>query len=96
MVSMESGRYPELAKRFYENGPKRGEESLAAYLVTQIAASHLREEDPLTMARHLINLVTGSPVRWFVLGFDPAPLSDAALAKHIHSAVDLFLHAYRP
>jgi TetR/AcrR family transcriptional regulator, mexJK operon transcriptional repressor len=94
MVSMESGKYPELAQRFYENGPKRGEEALASYLARQIEAGHLTQDDPLTMSRHLLSLLTGSPVRWFVLGFNPKPISDAALKKHIESVVDLFLRAY--
>ena len=32
VVGMESAKFPELGKRFYELGPKRGEEALAAYL----------------------------------------------------------------
>ena len=94
MVSMESGRYPELAKRFFENGPKRGEDSLAAYLSRQITLARLRDEDPLMMARNLMSLITGSPVRWFVLGFDPQPLSERALKKHVADVVTLFLRAY--
>jgi len=91
---MESGRYPELATRFYENGPKRGEEALATYLAGQIKIGHLREEDPLMMARHLMSLITGSPVRWFVLGFDSEPIAERSLSKHIDGVVSLFLRAY--
>jgi len=96
MISMESGRYPELARRFYENGPKRGEFSLAAYLSSQIMLGQLRDEDPLMMARHLMSLITGSPVRWFVLGFDAEPISERSLEKHINGVVGLFLRAYKP
>ena len=96
MISMESGRYPELARRFYENGPKRGEESLAAYLAHQVTLTHLKDEDPRTMARHLISLLTGSPIRWFVLGIDPEAISDRALSQHIDEVLNLFLRAYRP
>jgi TetR/AcrR family transcriptional regulator, mexJK operon transcriptional repressor len=94
MINMESGRYPELAKRFYENGPKRGEEALAAYLATHIKLGDLRGGDALVMARHLMSLVTGSPVRWFVLGFDAEPISERSLKKHIDAAVRVFLSAY--
>lgn len=94
MVSMEASRYPELATRLYENGPKKAEEALAAYLSNQITKGFLRKEDALAMARNLLNLVTGSPVRWFVLGFDPAPLSKRALKKHVDGAIELFLRAY--
>jgi hypothetical protein len=49
----------------------------------------LREESSLQL-----DLTTGSPVRWFVLGFDPAPLSKRALKKHVDGAIDLFLRTY--
>lgn len=94
MISMESGRYPELATRFYENGPRRGEKALATYLAGQIEIGCLREEDPLMMARHLMSLITGSPVRWFVLGFDSEPIAERSLSKHIDGVVGLFLRAY--
>lgn len=94
MISMESGRYPALAARFYENGPKRGEQALASYLSSQIVQGFLRKEDPLMMARQLMNLITGSPVRWFVLGFDPQPIGKRLLQKHINETVCLFLRIY--
>ncbi|WP_241654299.1 TetR/AcrR family transcriptional regulator C-terminal domain-containing protein [Granulicella sibirica] len=94
MISMESERYPELAKRFYENGPKRGEDALAAYLSDQVKVKRVRDEDSLTMARHFMSLITGSPVRWFVLGFDTEPLSERSLRKHVEGVVRVFLRAY--
>lgn len=94
MISMESGRSPELAERFYDNGPGRAEESLAAYLAGQVERGHLRPADPLMMARQLMSLITGSPVRWFVLGFHAEPLSDHAVQHHLDGVMDLFLRAY--
>jgi TetR/AcrR family transcriptional repressor of mexJK operon len=94
MISMEAGRYPELAMRFYENGPKRGEEALASYLASQIRSGHLQKEDPLIMAGHLISLITGSPFRRFVLGFDPDSIGERSLRKHIDDVVRLFIRAY--
>jgi TetR/AcrR family transcriptional regulator, mexJK operon transcriptional repressor len=94
MIGMEAGRYPELAGRFYENGPKRGEEALASYLARQISSGQLRKDDPRIMARHFMSLITGSPVRWFVLGFDPDPIDEGSLWKHVDDVLRLFLHAY--
>jgi TetR/AcrR family transcriptional repressor of mexJK operon len=94
MVSMESGRYPALARRFYEHGPRLGEKALANYLSQQAAKGLLIREDPLAMARQLINLISGSPIRWFVLGFDAAPMSKRVQRKHIHACISLFLRAY--
>jgi TetR/AcrR family transcriptional repressor of mexJK operon len=94
MVSMEAGRYPELARRLYERGPERGETSLATYLAAQIKSGHLMGGDARIMARHLISLLTGSPVRWFVMGLETEPISRRALRKHRDEAVDAFLRAY--
>lgn len=94
MVSMESERYPELASQYYESGPKRAEEALAGYLAHLIDLGRLRKEDPLMMARHFMSLITGSPVRWFVLGFDATPLSKRAVREHVGGIVQLFSRAY--
>jgi TetR/AcrR family transcriptional regulator, mexJK operon transcriptional repressor len=94
VVSMEAAKFPELGKRFYELGPKRGEETLAAYLTKQVEKGRLLNEDTRQMAQHFMSLVTGGPVRWFVLGFDPSSLSKNALQKHLSSAVQMFMRAY--
>ena len=94
MVSMESGKYPELASKYYESGPKRAEEALAFYLKGQIGLGHLRDGDSLVMARQFMNLISGSPVRWFVLGFESKPLSARALRQHVDGVIDLFSRGY--
>ena len=94
VVSMESAKFPELGKRFYELGPKRGEEALAAYLTKQAEKGRLLNEDPRQMAQHFVSLVTGGPVRWFVFGFDRSFLPESALKKHLNSAIQAFMRAY--
>ena len=95
VVSMESARFPELGRQFFELGPKRGEETLAAYFTKQIEKGRLSKSDPRQMAQHFISLITGGPVRWFVLGLDPFPMPDAALQQHLSAAIEVFLRAYR-
>jgi TetR/AcrR family transcriptional regulator, mexJK operon transcriptional repressor len=94
LVSMESAKFPELGKRFYELGPKRGEEALAAYLTKQVEKGRLLNEDTRQMAQHFISLVTGGPIRWFVFGFDRSSLPKSALQKHLNSAIQAFMRAY--
>jgi TetR/AcrR family transcriptional regulator of autoinduction and epiphytic fitness len=94
VVSMESAKFPELGKRFYELGPKRGEEALAAYLTKQAEKGRLLNEDPSQMAQHFVSLVTGGPVRWFIFGFDSSSLPESALKKHLNSAIQAFMGAY--
>jgi TetR/AcrR family transcriptional repressor of mexJK operon len=95
VVSMEAARFPELGKRYYELGPKRAEERLAAYLRKQVEGGRLLNEDTRQMAQHFVSLVSGGPVRWFVLGFDPIPMSKNAIHKHLDSAVLIFMRAYQ-
>jgi len=95
VVSMEAAKFPELGKRFYELGPKRGEETLAAYFTKQVEKRRLLNEDTRQMAQHFLSLVTGGPVRWFVLGFDPISMSKNAIHKHLDSAVLMFMRAYQ-
>jgi len=94
VVSMESAKFPELGKRFYELGPKRGEGALAAYLMKQVEKGRLLNEDTRQMAQHFISLVTGGPIRWFVFGFDRSSLPKSALQKHLNSAIQAFIRAY--
>ena len=95
VVSMEAAKFPELGKRYYELGPKRAEERLAAYLRKQVERGRLLNEDTRQMAQHFVSLVTGGPVRWFVLGFDPISMSKNAIQKHLDSAVLMFMRAYQ-
>jgi TetR/AcrR family transcriptional regulator, mexJK operon transcriptional repressor len=95
VISMEAAKFPELGKRFYELGPKRGEERLAAYLTKQVEKGRLINDDTRQMAQHFMSLITGGPIRWFVLGFDPSSLSKRALQKHLNSAIRVFMRAYR-
>jgi len=95
VVSMEAARFPELGKRYYELGPKRAEERLAAYLRKQVERGRLLNEDTRQMAQHFVSLASGGPVRWFVLGFDPISMSKNAIQKHLDSAVLMFMRAYQ-
>jgi TetR/AcrR family transcriptional regulator, mexJK operon transcriptional repressor len=96
VVSMESAKFPELGKRFYELGPRRGEQMLAAYLSKQIEKGRLSKHDTRQMAQHFESLILGSPIRWIELGFDPTPLPKSALRKHLNVTVQAFMRAYGP
>jgi TetR/AcrR family transcriptional regulator, mexJK operon transcriptional repressor len=94
VISMESVNFPELGKRFYELGPKRGEAMLAAYFAKQIEKGRLSDDDTRQMAEHFLSLITGGPIRWFVLALTPADLPKNALQKHINAAIETFMRAY--
>jgi len=93
VVSMEAERFPELAARYFELGPERGQERLSRYLCEQIKRGRLVHEDPRLMAEHLISLITGGPVTWRILGMR----DDSATKiqrKRLQAALKVFLRAY--
>ncbi|MFZ3329138.1 MAG: TetR/AcrR family transcriptional regulator [Candidatus Acidiferrales bacterium] len=94
VISMESVNFPELGKRFYELGPKRGEAIMAAYFEKQVEKGRLSDDDTQRMAEHFLSLITGGPIRWFMLAFDPNAPSQSALEKHINAAIEVFMRAY--
>lgn len=94
VISMESVNFPELGKRFYELGPKRGEAIMAAYFAKQVEKGRLSDDDTNQMAQHFLSLITGGPIRWFVLAFDPSTPSRSALQRHINAAIETFMRAY--
>lgn len=94
LVNAEAERYPHLARHFYKKGAQRGENALARFLAQQIKRGELRSATPRVMAVQLMSLITGGPVRWFVLGFHPQKLSKRSLESHLQESIDLFLRAY--
>jgi TetR/AcrR family transcriptional regulator, mexJK operon transcriptional repressor len=95
-VNTESRHHPRLAAKFFAIGPTRGENALAAYLAERVRLGELAGEKPLTMARMYMTLLTGSPIRWFVLDPEARSMPKSAIRRHVRSALQLFLRAYSP
>jgi TetR/AcrR family transcriptional regulator, mexJK operon transcriptional repressor len=93
MIGMEAERFPKLAQQFFELGPRRGQEILAAYMRQSTERGYLRLENPERMAEHFISLVTGGDVRWFILGLRSKP-GPKRLEDHLRAALQTFLLAY--
>jgi len=94
VISMESAKFPRLGELFFELGPKRGQASLAEYFDGQVARGRLMDADTHLMAQHYTSLVTGGPVRWIALGFQPTAMRPGELRKHVEAATEVFLRAY--
>ena len=93
VVSMESSKFPDLAKRFYDLGPGRGAAILASYMDEQIKRQRLVNENPQIMAEHLMSLITGGYVRWTLLGL-PDKIGLKEKKQRVSAAVEMFLRAY--
>jgi TetR/AcrR family transcriptional repressor of mexJK operon len=93
LVIAESGRFPELGVIFYENGPRKGDVKLGAYIQQVMDAGLLRPGDPIATGRWFKNLVLADIYNkrlWGVIA-DPTP---ALLRAHATEATDIFLAAF--
>jgi len=95
VVVGEGERFPELARLFYEAGPRTGINNTAALLERLMDQGVIRRSDPVLAAHQLKDLsLSGlfSLRLWGVIE-DPTPSERQARAE---MAVDTFLRAYAP
>ena len=94
-ISLDAGKFPELARIFYELGPARMVAALSRYLEEQVAQGKLRKLDPESAAHQFIGLVNSETMLKVTLGIAPKPGKDV-LRRRVKSAVDVFLRGYAP
>ena len=91
LVYAESLRFPEMAKAFYQAGPVRNAEALAAWLETQRQHRLLHFEDSLSTARMLVSMAIAEPLRAAMIGVAPLPTA-AENSQRVAEVVEIFLH----
>jgi TetR/AcrR family transcriptional regulator, mexJK operon transcriptional repressor len=95
LVIGEAGRFPELGRLFYEQGPGRTIAALATAFERLAERGALRLDDPLLAAAHFNWLVMSIPLnRAMFLGEDEPPAA-AELDRYADAGVRAFLAAYR-
>jgi len=87
-------RMPELGMRFYERGPKRGHEKLAAYLTRAVDAGKLAIPDIDLAAYQLADLCMSRMFRQCLFGYRTTTPTEAEIAAVVTAGVDVFLKAY--
>lgn len=95
VVVGEGERFPELARLFYEAGPRTGIAKTAALLKGLMDEGALRDGDPVLAAHQFKDLALSGVFNlrlWGVIE-DPTPTERA---KRAETAVDTFLRAYAP
>jgi TetR/AcrR family transcriptional regulator, mexJK operon transcriptional repressor len=93
ILSLESSRFPDLPKLFFELGPARVIATLARYLCEQMVLGRLRKMDAELAAQHFLALLTAGTMSRVQLGILPTP-TPAQLRRKVQAAVDVFMHGY--
>jgi AcrR family transcriptional regulator len=94
LVIGEAGRFPELGRTFYEQGPGRTIAALAHVFEQLGARGVLRIDDPQLAAAHFNWLVMSIPLNRAMLLGDDEPPARAELARYADAGVRAFLAAY--
>ena len=93
LVIGEAGRFPELGQSYYERGPGRTGELLAAQMKALAERGLLQLDDPVLAARNFNWLVLSIPLNQAMFSVD-LDFSDAELDRYADEAVRVFLAAY--
>jgi TetR/AcrR family transcriptional regulator, mexJK operon transcriptional repressor len=95
LVVSEAGRFPDLARDYYELAPEHVMATLAAQFGDLSDTGMLAIDDPVAAASNYAFLVLGLPLdRAMFLG-DEHGLTPAEMNQHADTAVGVFLSAYR-
>ena len=95
LVIREVGRFPELARTVYDNGPQRAIERLTRLLKAATAAGVIDLDDPRQAATQLNWVGHGRPRQPGMFLGDRAVPNPEDLRNHVVSAVDTFLGRLR-
>lgn len=94
VIAAESERAPELGRIFYEMGPRRGTERLAAFLAGLDSAGVLDlDGDPLGAAQHLLGLLQSPTLKARLCNAVP-PLTPEQIDAEAARGVRTFLKAF--
>lgn len=93
LATAEYARFPDLAKRFYEHGPRRAIHGIREFLRGHRDSGTLEIDDLDMAASHLWSLTLGMPHRTRLI--DPDwKMTSAALDRWIVSGVEAFMKLY--
>jgi TetR/AcrR family transcriptional repressor of mexJK operon len=94
LVIGEAGRFPDLARTYYERVPRQVIAALAAQLQQLADRGLLRLDDAVLAANHFAWLVLGAPLDEALFRTEAEIPSSAELERLADAAVDVFLAAY--
>ncbi|TIQ27428.1 MAG: TetR/AcrR family transcriptional regulator [Mesorhizobium sp.] len=89
-----SDRIPELGARFYERGPKRGHDKVAAFLNAAVERGLLKIENVDLAAYQLTDLCLAGLFRQCIFSYRTKAPTQAEIDHVVRSGVNVFLKAY--
>jgi TetR/AcrR family transcriptional repressor of mexJK operon len=95
VIVAEGPRFPELARRYYETGPRNFKRLLTRYLSDAAAKGQLKIDDPRLASEQFCAMVRGPLYMQVLLNLQDDPDSLSADAV-INGAVEVFLRSYGP
>ncbi len=95
LVVSESARAPEIGQAFYDVGPMRGAERLAAFIARAVAAGDLRPCDPLVAAHQFVGLCQNRLLKARLCNAASEPTASEIDAE-VCAAVETFMAAFGP
>jgi TetR/AcrR family transcriptional repressor of mexJK operon len=94
LVIGEAGRFPELGRLFYDSGPGRTIDALAAVFETFTTRGTLRLQDPRMAAEQFNWLIMSAPLNRVMLCGDAELPAQADLDRYADAGTRAFLAAY--
>ena len=93
LVIAEAGRYPKVAKLYYESGTQRIMQLLAEFLDQQNASGNISIPNTESAAAYFFALLKGQYFLRMTLGVPPIP-SHKEMQAHVKEVVAIFLRLY--
>jgi AcrR family transcriptional regulator len=94
IIANESGRFPALARLFYESGPEATIRRLSQFLEEARAAKLLEFDDSMEAAKQFLSLVRGELPLLIVLGL--SDFTEGKIEQEIEAGLNFFLKACQP
>ena len=92
MVIAQSGQ-SDIGRRFFELGPKRGEETVAAFLQSEMDGGRLKKADASVAALHLLALLGAESLHHVLMAATALPTRQQ-IKQIVDRAVTVFMAAY--
>ena len=83
----------DIGRRFFELGPKRGEDTVAAFLQSEMDDGRLKRADASVVALHLMALLSAETLQRILLGVMVSPPRQQ-IKQMVDRAVKVFMAAY--